>query len=223
MTNEFALNAEARETTGKGSSRRLRRLEGKIPAIVYGGKGKEPKNITILHKELSKATENEAFFSHIIQLKIGNNEEQVIIKDLQRHPAKPQFLHADFLRVDKDVAITVHVPLHFLNEEASKGVKLQGGVVSHTLVEVEVSCLPADLPEYIEVDMTDIELEQILHLSDLKLPKGVQLVSLAHDHDLPVAAIHAPKRAATEEEEESAAQAADADAAPAESDNGAGE
>ncbi len=213
MSNKFTLNAEVRETKGKGSSRRLRRLEGKIPAIIYGGKGKEPANITLLHKELVKSTENEAFFSHIITLNIGKKEEQVIIKDLQRHPAKLQFLHADFLRVDSDVAITVHVPLHYINEEDCDGVKLQGGVVSHTLIEAEVSCLPADLPEYIEVDMIDVEMDQIIHLSDLKLPNGVQLVALTHGegHDLPVAAIHAPKRVIETTEDEAAP--ADADAA----------
>ena len=214
MTNEFVLNAEIRETKGKGSSRRLRRLEGKVPAIIYGGKGKEPTNISVMQKEFIKATDNETFFSHIITLKIGSAEEQVIIKDLQRHPAKPLFLHADFLRVDKDVAITVHVPLHFINEDTCKGVKLQGGVISHTLIEVEVACLPGDLPEYIEVDMADVEMDQIIHLSDIKLPKGAQLIALTHgeDHDLPVAAIHAPKRGVEVEEDETAPQEASDDA-----------
>lgn len=213
MTNEFMLNAEIRETKGKGSSRRLRRLEGKVPAIIYGGKGKKPTNITVMQKELIKATDNDAFFSHIITLNIGSAREQVIIKDLQRHPAKPLFQHADFLRVEKDVPIAVHVPLHFINEDTCRGVKLQGGVISHTLIEVEVTCLPGDLPEHIEVDMADVEMDQIIHLSDLKLPKGAQLIDLTHgeEHDLPVVAVHAPKRGIEVEEDETASQGAGAD------------
>lgn len=196
MSNEFELNAEVREVVGKGSSRRLRRLEGKIPAIIYGGKKKNPQNIALLHKDLMKATENEAFFSHIITLNVGDNSEQVIIKDMQRHPAKPRILHVDFQRVSKDVAIHVNVPLHFINEDSCKGVKLQGGAISHSMVEVEISCLPGDLPEFIEVDMIDVEIDQIVHLSDLKLPKGVEILALAQgeDHDLPVVAIHTPKK-----------------------------
>lgn len=220
MSEEFELNAESREVVGKGSSRRLRRLEGKVPAIIYGGKKKNPQNITLLHRDLTKATENEAFFSHILTLKVDGKGEQVIVKDMQRHPAKPQILHVDFQRVSKDVAIHVQVPLHFVNEEASIGVKQQGGVVSHSMTEVEISCLPGDLPEYIEVDMTKVEIDQIVHLSDLQLPKGVEIIALTHgaDHDLPVVAIHAPKRAATEEPAaEEAAKAAEPEAGAEES------
>ncbi len=219
MTNEFTLNAEPRETKGKGSSRRLRRLENKMPAIVYGGKNKKPVSINLAHKDFAKAAENEAFFAHIITLKIGAKEEQVIIKDLQRHPAKLEYLHADFLRVDKNIAINVHVPLHYINEELCVGVKTQGGVITHTLIEAEISCLPADLPEYIEIDMTDVELDQILHLSDLKLPERVQLVSLSHDHDLPVAAVHAPKAAPKDDEETEAVEAGDVPATSAKEDS----
>lgn len=204
MSNEFSLNAQVRDVTGKGSSRRLRRLEGTIPAIVYGGK-KEPQNITLAHKDIIKATENEAFFSHIIDLNIDGAAESVIVKDMQRHPAKPVILHVDFQRVSKDVAIHVNVPLHFINEDVCKGIKEQGGVVSHNMTDVEISCLPGDLPESIDVDMTNVEIDQIVHLSDLILPKGVSLMAFAHggdehEHDLPVVAIHAPKVAAEEEE-----------------------
>jgi large subunit ribosomal protein L25 len=209
MSNEFVLNAETREVVGKGSSRRLRRLEDKIPAIIYGGQKQAPENITLTHKDIMKATSNEAFFSHIITLNIGGKTQDVIIKDLQRHPAKPRIQHADFLRVSKNVAITVQVPLHFINEETSVGVKQQGGVITHNITEVEISCLPADLPEYIEVDMADVELDQIVHLSDLKLPTGVSLLHAIEDedHNHPVAAIHAPKKVMEVEEEEGAAVA----------------
>lgn len=210
MSNEFSLNAQLRDVTGKGSSRRLRRLEGTIPAIVYGGKS-APQNITLSHKDIAKATDNEAFFSHIIDLNIDGKGESVIVKDMQRHPARPLILHVDFLRVSKDVAIHVNVPLHFINEDVCKGIKVDGGVVSHNITDVEVSCLPGDLPESIDIDMTNVEIDQIVHLSDLQLPKGVTLTAFAHggdehEHDLPVVAIHAPK-VVVEEEEEGAPEA----------------
>lgn len=217
MSDEFELNAQVREVVGKGSSRRLRRLEDKVPAIIYGGKKKAPQNITLLHKDLVKATENEAFFSHIITLNVDSASEQVIIKDMQRHPAKPRILHVDFQRVSKNVAIHVNVPLHFVNEDDAVGVKQQGGVISHSQTDVEISCLPADLPEFIEVDMTEVELDQIVHLSDLKLPKGVEILALTHgeDHDLPVAAIHTPKKVVEEEPVAEAAPEGEAEEAAA--------
>jgi len=213
MSNEFSLNAQVRDVTGKGSSRRLRRLEGTIPAIVYGGKT-APQNITLPHKDIAKATENEAFFAHIIELNIDGSAESVIVKDMQRHPAKPVIMHVDFLRVSKDVAINVNVPLHFINEDECKGIKLQGGVVSHNITDVEISCLPGDLPESIDIDMTNVEIDQIVHLSDLQLPKGVTLAAFSHggdehEHDLPVVAIHEPK-VVVEEEEEGAPEAPEA-------------
>lgn len=218
MSEEFELNAEAREVVGKGSSRRLRRLEDKVPAIIYGGKKKNPQNITLMHKDLIKATENEAFFSHILTLKVDGKGEQVIVKDMQRHPAKAQIMHVDFQRVSKDVAIHVNVPLHFINEDTSIGVKQQGGVISHSQTEVEISCLPGDLPEYIEVDMENVELDQIVHLSDIQLPKGVEIIALTHgdDHDSPIAAIHTPKKVVEEEPVAAAEEAAEAEEAPAE-------
>ncbi len=190
----FTLIAQARDVQGKGASRRLRRLEALVPAIVYGG-DKAPANITVPHKDLLKHLESEAFYSHIITLQIDGASELVILKDLQRHPARPVVLHADFLRVSATKKIHVNVPLHFINEESSKGVKTGGGIVSHSMTQLEVSCLPADLPEYIEVDFADVEVGEIIHISDLKLPAGVESVALAHgaDHDLPVAAIHKPR------------------------------
>ena len=211
MSEEFVLNAEVRDVTGKGSSRRLRRLNGIIPAIVYGGKKKKPLNISIAHKDIHRATQNEAFFSHIITLNVGDASEQVIVKDLQRHPAKPIILHADFLRISRNVAIKVTVPIHFINEDICIGVKLQGGIIAHTETDVEVECLPADLPQYIEVDMAEMELDQTLHLSDLKVPKGVEIVELTYgeDHDLPVVTINEPQ-IIVEDEETEAPEAPDA-------------
>jgi large subunit ribosomal protein L25 len=202
---DFALDAQIRTDAGKGASRRLRR-EGLVPAIIYGGK-KEPQNISLEFKELIKHLDQEAFYSHIISINVDGKSEDAILKDLQRHPSKAMIFHADFLRVSKDQKFTTNVPLHFVNEEIAKGVKLQGGVVSHSMTQLEISCLPADLPEYIEVDLADVELGQIVHISDLNLPEGVESVALAHghDHDLPVAAINKPKGSSIDDDEETSA------------------
>lgn len=191
---DFTLVAVKREDAGKGASRRLRREQGLLPAIVYGG-DKAPTNITLEHKELIKHLEHEAFYSHVITLKIDGEDESVILKDLQRHPAKALVLHADFLRVSEKSKITVNVPLHFINESTSKGVKQSGGIVAHTMTELEVSCLPSALPEFIEVDLANVDVGETVHISDLKLPAGVSSVALAQgaDHDLPVASINKPK------------------------------
>lgn len=211
MSEAFELEATSRADVGKGASRRLRRLEGRIPAIVYGGTA-EPCNITLDHDDLWHHLENEAFFSHIITLKIDGKGEDVLLKDLQRHPAKNILMHADFLRVDKNQSITVNVPLHFINEDTCVGVKMQGGRISHTINELEIRCLPSDLPEYIEVDMLEVETGQVVHISDIKLPNGVESVALAHgsEHDLSVANVVTPKGGDEEE-----AEAADGDESPA--------
>ena len=202
MSQEFVIEAFPRDDQGRGASRRLRREERKIPAIIYGG-GKDATAVSIWHNELKKALENEAFFSHVLTVELNGKKESVILKDLQRHPYKPILTHADFQRVDKDHEIHVNVPLHFLNEESAPAVKLQGGVVSHQMTEVEIICLPQDLPEYIEVDLTDVAMDQVVHLSDLKLPKGVRIAALQQgpEHDLPVLAIHKPKGAKADEAE----------------------
>lgn len=192
MTAEFTLNAEARSDLGKGASRRLRRLASQVPAVIYGG-DKAPVSISLLAKEVAKLLENEAAYSHVIALTVDGAVETVVIKALQRHPAKGHVLHADFVRVVAGQKLTAHVPLHFLNQETSVGVKQQGGEVSHSAVEVEVSCLPKDLPEFINVDMANVEVGQILHMSDLVLPAGVELVALTHGKDLPIANIHASR------------------------------
>tara|TARA_Y100000766_G_scaffold58804_1_gene48286 strand:- start:352 stop:984 length:633 start_codon:yes stop_codon:yes gene_type:complete len=197
---DFSLNANARNDLGKGASRRLRRNADLVPAIVYGG-DKAPQNIALEARELKKALENEAFYSHVIKLSIDGKKEDVLLKALQRHPAKPVIMHADFLRVVAGHEVTVHVPLHFINEDSCVGVKKSGGVISHTMTDVEVNCLPKDLPEFIEVDMAGVDLNQIVHLSDLKLPKGVSIPFLAQgpDHDLPVANVHAARVAAADD------------------------
>jgi large subunit ribosomal protein L25 len=209
MSTDFTIHAKGREDTGKGASRRLRRLAGEVPAIVYGGK-KAPAQISLSQKDITKALENEAFYSHIISLEVDGKSEDVIIKDLQRHPAKAYVMHMDFFRVSKTTKLQTRAPLHFINEEECVGVKLGGGLIAHSMTDLEISCLPKDLPEYIEVDMAEVELGDTVHISDIKLPKGVESVALSHgeDHDLPVAAVNKPK--AVEEISDEAPETPDA-------------
>jgi len=207
--NQFEVTAEVRQDQGKGASRRLRRA-GKVPAIVYGA-GKEATSLTLRHSEMLRHLEHEAFYSHILSLKIGDQVEQVVLKDLQRHPAKPIIMHADFMRVSESEKIIMHIPLHFLNETACVGVKQGGGVVSHQMVEIEIRCLPKDLPEFISVDLLNLQLGQIIHLSELTLPAGVEIPALAHgaEHDLPVVTIHKGHGGATAIEDETPAEGAE--------------
>ena len=202
MSDQFEIQAEVREDMGKGASRRLRRLANLVPAIIYGG-DKDPQPLSLIRKDFERALENEAFYSHVLSIKVGKTKEKAILKDLQRHPAKDSVMHADFLRVDDKVAIKVHVPIHFMNEETSIGVKVQGGIVQHQTTDIEIVCLPGDIPEYIEVDMAEVETGQIVHLSEVALPKGVTSVALAlgEDHDLAIASINAPKGGGDEDED----------------------
>jgi len=199
MSDSFIVNVALREDLGKGASRRLRRLEDKIPAIVYGA-GKKPQPLSIDHKDVIKHLEDEAFYSHILTLKAGKTKQKVILKDLQRHPFKPRVTHMDFMRVSDNEKLQTSVPLHFMNEEECPGVK-EGGVVNHSYTTVEVSCLPKNLPEYIEVNMAEAEMDSILHLSDIKLPKGVEIVELMHgeDHDQAIVTIHKARAAVSED------------------------
>ena len=212
MSTDFILQAKGREDTGKGASRRLRRLAGEVPAIVYGGK-KNPTKIALTHKDVAKALENEAFFSSIISLDIEGASEDVIIKDIQRHPAKKLVLHMDFFRVSKTTVLQTKVPLHFINEDTCPGVKLGGGIVAHTMTDIEIQCLPKNLPEFIEVDMAEVDLGDIVHISDIVLPEGVESVALnlGADHDLSVATINKPKAVEVEEDTESLDAADDAE------------
>jgi large subunit ribosomal protein L25 len=203
MSDHFELSAEVREDLGKGASRRLRRLADKVPAIIYGG-NKDPQPLTLVRKDLEKALENEAFFSHVLTIHVGSDKQKAILKDLQRHPAKETVTHADFLRIDENKAIKVNVPIHFINEKKCHGVKIQGGIIQHQATDIEVQCLPSAIPEYIEVDMLDVHTGDIIHLSDIALPEGVTSVALAlgEDHDLAIASVIAPKGGAEAEEEE---------------------
>ena len=200
MSTNFVINARSREDTGKGASRRLRRQSGEVPAIIYGGK-KHAEKISILHKDITKALENEAVYSSIISLSVDGKAEDTIIKDIQRHPAKQVILHLDFLRVSKTTKLQTRVPLNFLNEDICIGVKMGGGLIAHTMTDIEVSCLPKDLPESIDVDMEQIDVGQIVHLSDIKMPSGVESVSLSQgaEYDLTVATVNKQKAADIEE------------------------
>ena len=193
--NEFTLNAQARTDLGKGASRRLRHAAN-IPAVVYGG-SKPAESVTILAKEIAKLFENEAAYSHVIELNVDGTKQNVIVKAMQRHPSKQFIMHADFVRVVAGQKLTAIVPVHFVGEEAP--VK-KGGEISHVLNEIEVTCLPKDLPEFIEVDLSALEIGAIVHLSDIKAPKGVEFVALAHGDDKAVANVHAPRVAPEAEE-----------------------
>ena len=203
MAETFEINAVSRSDTGKGASRRLRH-SGKVPGIIYGA-GKDPEMITVDHNELVLHLENEAFYSHILKVSVDGNAQKVVLKDLQRHPAKPFIVHLDLLRVSADEKLKMLVPLHFIGEDVAPGVKA-GGTPSHTMTEVEVSCLPGDLPEYIEVDASALEIGDIVHLTDLVLPEGVELTALQQegDHDASVMTIMVARAAkeVSEEEEE---------------------
>ncbi|CAD7845380.1 MAG: LSU ribosomal protein L25p [Olavius algarvensis Gamma 1 endosymbiont] len=185
MSARFEVNAQLRQDAGKGASRRLRR-QGLVPAILYGG-DREPEKISLVHNELVRHLEHEAFYSQILDLKVADKAEQVVIKDLQRHPAKPFILHADFQRISAVEKIRMTIPLHFLNEDSAKGIKL-GGMVSRKLTELEIICLPKDLPQYIEIDLLDMAIGDVVHLSKVLLPEGVVLAH-APDLDVPVVTI----------------------------------
>lgn len=198
MDLDFTLSAEPRSDFGKSASRKLRKL-GKIPAVIYGG-GEDSASITFDHDSLMHNLENEAFYSHILTVDVGGKPQKVILRELQRHPYKSTVLHMDLLRVRADTAINVNVPIHFINEEDCHGAKMEGGVISHNFSEIEITCLPKDLPEYIEVDVLDLNLNEAIHLSEIKVPDGVTIVELAHGegHDHPVVSVHV-KRAVEEE------------------------
>ena len=187
---EFTLNASIRGDLGKGASRRLRRADLQVPAIVYGGE-QAPQPVSIEKAAFYKAAEQEVFFSSVIDLVIDDKKQQVVVRDLQRHPYKPLITHADFLRVAADELFTTRIPLHIVGEETSIGIKDQDGEVHQLTNEVEVSCLPKDLPDFLTIDISTFEVGTIKHLSDLELPQGVTIPSLAlgEDHDSPVLSI----------------------------------
>ncbi|MCC5901157.1 MAG: 50S ribosomal protein L25/general stress protein Ctc [Halomonas sp.] len=200
---DFILKASVRNDLGKGASRRLRRANQQVPAVVYGGE-KGAQSISVEKTAFYKAIEDESFFSSVIKLVIDGTEEQVVVRDLQRHPFKPLLTHADFMRVDATHAITINVPLHVLNEDKCVGIKDQGGELHVLANEVAISCLPKDLPDFLEVDISKVELGTTLHLSDLILPAGVTSVDLSHgeEHDNAVLSITKVKVRGGGDEEE---------------------
>ena len=191
MSDRIELHAETRSDMGKGASRRLRK-QNLIPAIIYGGTS-DPVSITLGHNEFIHQLDNEAIYTQILSMNVGKKKkEDVILRDLQRHPYKPVIMHADFQRIDMKKSIHVTVPIHFINEENCYGVKTEGGLLNHLQSEIEVACLPNNLPEFLELDVTGLKLGESLHLSNIKLPEGVEIVALSHgeDHDTGVAAVH---------------------------------
>ncbi|HEX4242731.1 MAG TPA: 50S ribosomal protein L25/general stress protein Ctc [Steroidobacteraceae bacterium] len=212
MKTSFELIAEFRETQGKGASRRMRH-EGKVPAILYGGHA-EARPLTVSHQKLMLMLDNERFYSTILSLKVGDQTQAAILKDVQRHPYKNAVLHIDFQRVEENEKIRISIPLHFTGAAVSPGVKSQGGIVSHMRNEVEVSCLPKDLPEFVEVDISGLSLNESIHLSQLKVPDGVTLVELVKD-DAAVVAIHSPRAEEPEPTAAAAGAPAEGAAAPA--------
>jgi large subunit ribosomal protein L25 len=202
MSDDFDLIAELREDQGKGASRRLRR-EKKVPAIIYGA-GRPPRSLAFDHNKVLLKLENESFYSSILNIKVGSKSQAAILKDLQRHPAKNQIMHMDFQRIVEDEVIRMNVPLHFIGEDVAPGVKDGGGSVSHLMTDVEIVCLPRNLPEYIDIDVSELELDAMLSMSDLQLPEGVEIPALAQgpEADRPVVSIHVIKEVIIEEEEE---------------------
>ena len=213
---EFELQADIRSGQGKGAARRLRR-EGRIPAIMYGAR-QAPLPLELAENLVRRQLSNEAFFSHVLTVKVDGREERAVIKSLQRHPATERILHLDLLRVSDTQRITMLVPIHFENEEDSPG-RRAGGSISHHITEVEISCLPKDLPEYLPVDTLEMNIGDSIHLSQVPLPEGVEVPALAHgpEHDQPVVSIQMARVTEIEEEpeaEESLELAAEPETAP---------
>ncbi len=218
MSDDFDLVAEIREDQGKGASRRLRHA-GKVPAIIYGA-GRPPRALTFDHNRVIQQLENESFYSSVLNIKVGEKSQAAILKDVQRHPSKALIMHMDFQRIVEDQEIKMLVPIHFLGEDVAPGVKLGGGKVMHLINEIEVVCLPKHLPEYLDIDVAELELDEMLKMSDIKLPEGVEIPALAQgeEADRPVVTIQIIKEVVIEEpeEEEEGLEAAAEGEAPAE-------
>ena len=192
MGTAFELEIDSRDDLGKAHSRRLRR-QGKVPAVLYGG-GKNPASVALDHNKLLHQMENEAFYTSILTLNMGKKAQAVVVKDVQHHPVKRQVLHVDFQRILADKKITLLVPIHYSNQEEAIGVKVQGGEIAILVSDVEVSCLPGDLPEFLEVSVLELELNQRISLSDIVVPKGVEILALSHDQDHSIIAINPPRK-----------------------------
>ena len=203
MAEQIVLEVEPRADLGTGASRRLRREGGMVPGILYGGT-EDPAPIALSYRALAKAMQQEAFFSQILDVALGGEHCQAILRDLQRHPANDRVLHIDLLRIQADKPLQISVPLHFVNEDRCIGVRTGGGTITRNLIELEVSCLPRDLPEYIEVDLEDVDVGHSVHLSDLVVPEGVSIVALAHgaDRDAAVVSVQIPRGGLGDEAED---------------------
>jgi len=210
MATTHEIKAQGRKDEGKGASRRLRRA-GFVPAVVYGA-GQAPQSIEIEHNTILLAAKHEWFFSSVLDLNVDGKVQKVLVRDWQKHPYKLQMLHMDFQRVDENAILRVNVPVHFLNQEKSPAAKTSGVVISHNLTEVEISCLPKDLPEFIELDLGNLKAGEIVHLSQLTLPKGVEIAALhlGADHDIAVVTANTVKEEAEEAPAEGGAPASDA-------------
>jgi large subunit ribosomal protein L25 len=202
MSDDFDLIAEIREDQGKGASRRLRH-QGMVPAIIYGA-GRPPRALAFDHNRVVQQLDNESFYSSVLNIKVGEKSQAAILKDVQRHPSKAQIMHMDFQRIVEDEEIKMLVPIHFLGEDVAVGVKQGGGKVQHHMTEVEVVCLPRHLPEYLDLDVAELELDEMLKLSDIPLPEGVTIPALAQgeEADRAVVSIHVIKEVVIEEEVE---------------------
>ncbi len=204
MAEDFDLIAEIREDAGKGSSRRLRR-EGKVPAIIYGA-GRPPRALTFDHNRVIQQLENESFYSSILNIKVGDKSQAAIVKDIQRHPARPFIMHMDFQRIVEDQEIRMNVPIHLVGADVAIGVKQGGGTVSQMRNDVEVVCLPKHLPEYLDLDISELELDGLMYLSDIVLPEGVVIPEIAQEEEAgqaqPIVSIHIIKEEIIEEEVE---------------------
>ena len=200
MSEEFNLIAEMRDDQGKGASRRLRR-QGKVPAIIYGA-GREPRSLIFDHNKVLQQLEDPSFYSSILNIKVGDKSRAAIVKDIQRHPAKQRILHIDLQRIVEDEKIKMQIPINYLGEEEAVGVKLGGGTVSKLMTELEISCLPKDLPEFLEVDISELELDQMLNVSDINLPEGTEISELLIEQNPAIVSIQEIKEIIEEDIED---------------------
>ena len=208
---KIEINAVLRDAKGTGASRRLRH-EGKVPGVLYGGKG-DAKSIELNAKDLYMQFKHEAFHASILTLNLDGKKESVLLRDYQMHPVRNNIQHIDLQRIDENKKLSVKIPFHFLNEDVAPGVKLEGGVVSHIMVDVDISCLPKDLPTYIEVDLVNLSIGDSIHLSEIKAPEGVELTALSEENDPIITSVSKPKVVVEEtpvvEEGEEGAEAAE--------------
>lgn len=200
MSEEFNLIAEMRDDQGKGASRRLRR-QGMVPAVIYGA-GRDPRNLMFDHNKVLRQLEDPSFYSSILNIKVGEKSRAAIVKDIQRHPSKKQIIHIDLQRIVEDEQIKMQIPIHYLGEEDAVGVKIGGGTVTKIMTELEISCLPKDLPEFLEVDISELELDQMLNVSDISLPKGVEISDIVKEQDQAIVSIQEIKEIIEEEIED---------------------